>query len=92
MTLRIPRESGTALNFAIQVIVGTVLFSLVLAAAFGLATLVEWMERAGAPQWMITGSHWVEWLLFWADVSLFGLFLISEALKFVVGLTRDWKK
>lgn len=91
MSVELPEETTSAANFAIQVVVGTFLFSLVLLAAFGLAKLVEWMESAGAPTWMIGGAHWVEWTLFWGDAFLFGLFLLSEALKFVVGLWKEWR-
>jgi hypothetical protein len=91
VTVEIPEESTPASNFAVQVIVGTFLFSLVLLAAFGLAKLVELMEHWGAPAWMIAGSHWVEWVLFWGDVFLFGLFLLSEAFKFLTGLLKEWR-
>lgn len=91
MTVEIPGETTPASNFAVQVIVGTFLFSLVLLAAFGLAMLVNWMARSGAPNWMIAGSHWVEWIIFWGDVFLFGLFLLSEALKFILGLWKEWR-
>jgi len=91
MALTIPKESGPAARFATQVVVGTILFAIVLLAAFGLAMLLKWMESLGAPEWMITGAHWVEWAVFWVDVFLFSLFLLSEAIRFVIGLVQEWK-
>ena len=91
MSVMIPKEAGPAVRFAIQVLVGTFVFSVILLAAFGLSELVSWMQARGAPEWMITGAHWVEWCVFWLDVFLFGLFLFSEVLKFVIGLWKEWR-
>lgn len=91
MAVELREETGTAAVFVAQVIVGTFIFSLVLAAAFGLSQLVAWMDRSGAPSWMINGAHWVEWSIFWLDIFCFGLFLTSEVLKFVVGLVKEWR-
>lgn len=91
MAVEIPRETGPAARFSMQVVIGTFMFSLVLVAAFGLAKLVSWMESSGAPTWMITGAEWAEFVLFGVDLFLFGLFLLSEVLKFVVGLWKEWR-
>ena len=85
------RETRPALNFVVQVLVGTSLFAVVLIAAFLLARLVSWMEHSGAPGWMVEGAGWAEWVLFWADLFCWGLFLLSEVLKFILGLLKEWK-
>jgi hypothetical protein len=92
VTVEVSEETGPAAVFATQVIVGTFIFSLVMLAAYGLSVLVGWMAAHGAPEWMITPAHWAEWLLFWADLFCFGLFLLSEMLKFVLGLVKEWKR
>jgi hypothetical protein len=50
------------------------------------------MALHGAPNWMITPAQWAEWLLFWADLFCFGLFLLSEVLKFVISLVKEWRR
>jgi hypothetical protein len=82
---------GAAINFAVQVIVGTLLFSIALGVAFGLSKLVSWMELSGAPGWMIWGAHLAEKTVFGLDLFLFSLFLLSEALKFMIGLWKEWR-
>lgn len=91
MTVEVDKGAGAAAVFATQVIIGSILFSMVLAAAFGLSKLVDWMQQSGAPDWMITGSHWAEYGLFSLDLFLFALFLLSEALKFVLSLWNEWR-
>lgn len=91
MAVEVSRETRPAVVFVVQVLVGTALYSLIMLAAFGLAKLVGWMEQGGAPSWMIHGAHWAEWALFWLDLFCFGLFLLSEALKFVRGLLAEWR-
>lgn len=91
MTVEIDEDIGPAATFAAQVIVGTILFSVVLLVAFGLAKLVEWMQASGAPEWMIRGAHLAEQVVFGLDLFLFCLFLLSEALKFVIGLWKEWR-
>jgi hypothetical protein len=49
------------------------------------------MQLSGAPQWMVDGSGWAEKAVFWIDLFCFALFLLSEALKFVIALVREWK-
>lgn len=92
MTVEVSEETGPAVIFVTQVFVGTAIFSIVLLAAFGLSLLVSWMEAHGAPDWMARPSHWAEWLLFWVDLFCFGLFLLSEVLKFMVGLVKEWRR
>ena len=91
MTVEVNEDAGPAVIFATQVIIGTILFSVVLALAFGLSKLVAWMQSYGAPEWMIWGAHLAEKMVFGLDLFLFSLFLLSEALKFVLGLLREWR-
>lgn len=92
VTVEVSQENVPAVVFATQVIVGTIIFSLVMVAAFGLSRLVALMGAHGAPDWMMKPASWAEWLLFWADLFCFGLFLVSEVLKFVVGLVKEWRR
>ena len=91
MAVEIDEEIGPAATFAFQVIVGTLLFSIVLVVAFALAKMVDWMHAAGAPDWMVWGAHVAEQIVFGLDLFLFCLFLLSEALKFVIGLWNEWR-
>ena len=91
MAVEAKDEAGLAAVFATQVVVGTFLFAVVMLTAFGLSKLVSLMEQTGAPKWMITGAHGAEIVVFGLDLFLFGLFLLSEALKFVIGLVREWR-
>jgi hypothetical protein len=91
VALEISEEAEPAAIFATQIIVGTILFALALLAAFGLDRLVAWIASAGAPTWMVFVAHLFEKLLFYLDLVLFGLFLVSEASKFVIGLGADWR-
>jgi hypothetical protein len=91
VTVEVEEEAVPAAVFAVQVLVGTLLFSLVLLGAFGLSKLVSWMQSSGAPEWMIWGAHGAERLVFGLDLFLYGLFLLSEALKFAVGLWKEWR-
>jgi hypothetical protein len=54
VTVEVPEETAPAAAFAAQVIIGTIIFSLVMVAAFGLSWLVGWMAAHGAPDWMVT--------------------------------------
>lgn len=91
MTVEVNENAGPAVIFASQLIVGTFLYAMVLMVAFGLSKLVTWMQASGAPEWMIWGAHLMEQLVFGLDHFLFGLFLLSEGLKFVVGLWKEWR-
>jgi hypothetical protein len=91
VTIEINKEAGPAAVFAFQVIIGAFLYSVVLIAAFGLSKLVSLLQTWGAPEWMVWGAHLMEQLVFGLDHFLFGLFLLSEALKFVVGIWREWR-
>lgn len=91
MAVEIAKGTKPAVDFVVQVLVGTTLFALVIVAAFLLSRLVAWMEHAGAPAWMARTADWAEWVLFWTDLFCGGLFLLSEVLKFIRGLIRNWK-
>ena len=91
MTVEVNQGARPAAVFAIQVIIGTILFSLVLLVAFGLSKLVSWMQSSGAPEWMIWGAHGAERIVFGLDLFLYSLFLLSESLKFVIGLWKEWR-
>ena len=92
MSFSFPTGLKPAVDFCLQVLVGAILFAIVASAALALAFLVSWIETwEVAPTWLVSGLHWVEWAIFWADVFSFGLFLIAEVLKLARGLWRDWK-
>lgn len=80
-----------AVGFAIQTVVGSVCFVVVLGAAAGIAWIVAALERwRFQPGWLSTGAQLVEKGIFYADVLVYGLLVLSEMLKFIRTLFREW--
>ena len=92
MAIEFPKNTAPAVNFVLQVIIGATMFVVVLLVAYLIAAFVTLLAQSGAPRWMIAGAQWVEWLLFWLDIFVFGLFLVSETLTFVMELFREQKR
>ena len=44
-----------------------------------------------APKWLMSGAQVGEEVIFGADVFVYGLLILSEALKFARTLFREWK-
>jgi hypothetical protein len=87
------RDTGTlasAWKFLIHIVIGAVLFYAVCLVAIGVAAAVSFTERLQiAPRWMIGGGHFAERAVYWADLLLFGLFLMTETLKLVASFWRE---
>lgn len=90
MAVEVSKEVRPAVDFAIQVVVGAFMFTIVALVAVGIAGLIKLIEWLGfAPPWLIEGLHWAEWGVFWLDLFCFGLFLMSEAIKLIIGMWKE---
>lgn len=87
------RDTGIlapAWKFLIHIAVGAFLFYAVGLVAIAVAAGVSFIERLQiAPRWMIGGGHFAERAIFWADLLLFGLFLVTETLKLAASFWRE---
>jgi hypothetical protein len=90
--MRVPERFAVAVGFAIQTVVGAICFLVVLLVAFGVSWVVTTLGHAlNAPAWLFDGAQIGEQVIFGADVFVYGLLLLSEALKFARTLWREWK-
>jgi hypothetical protein len=89
MKLRIPSGSKPLVDLAIQLGVGALAFVCIGVVALALALFVRWLGLMGAPEWLVTSTHYLEIGVYGLDVFCFGLFLVNEAIKFARKL--DWK-
>lgn len=79
-----PDRLKPVFDFAVQVIIGAILFAVVFGVAVGLAAFVHWVEGTGfAPHWVIATAEYAEKLLYGADLFGFVLFLLKETLTLV---------
>ncbi len=93
MGLSVPTAVKPFWDFAVHVVVGAVSFCVVLLVAVALSGVVHLLERwVGVPPWILEGAAWAEFCLFWGDLFLFGLFLVSESLKLVRGILASWRE
>jgi len=82
-----------AVGFAIQTVVGAVCFLVVLCVAAALAAIVQALGRClSIPPWLSLGALIVEKAIFLADIFVYGLLILSETLKFVRTLWKEWKE
>ena len=93
MAFKVPAETGSAIRLAIQVLIATLMATIISLCAFGLALLVDVLKAYHAPEWMITGTLGLEIFLWAADVVYFTLFVANEVIGFCVSLWRErsWK-
>lgn len=93
MVLKVPTEAASAIRLSIQVVVATIMATIISLCAFGLALLVSVMKAHHAPDWMVTGTLALEIFLWAADVVCFTLFVTNEVIGFCVSLWRErsWK-
>ena len=89
MELRAPAEAAMAIRLGVQVVVATVMASVISLCALGLALLVKFMQAHDAPDWMVLGTLGLEIFLWAADVVCFVLFVTNEVIGFCVGLWRE---
>jgi len=87
------RDTGvlaSAWKFLIHIVVGALLFYAVCLVTIGVAAAISLVESLPiAPRWLINGGHFVERAVFWADLLLFGLFLVTETLKLAASFWRE---
>ncbi|TPW03485.1 MAG: hypothetical protein FD125_1578 [bacterium] len=93
LAFKVPSETGRAIRLAIQVVIATLMATIISLCAFGLALLVDLLKAHKAPEWMITGTLGLEIFLWAADVVCFTLFVANEVIGFCVSLWRErsWK-
>lgn len=87
---QLPRSAKPMIDFAIHVVVGACGFLLVLAVAVAILLSVKAIDGT-VPAWVQSGADLAKKALFGLDLFLFGLFVLSEALKLVRGLVDEWK-
>lgn len=85
----IPDDVKPLVDLGVQMVVGAITFVVIGLVALGLAFFTKWLERMGAPDWLVTATHYLEIGVFGIDVLCFALFLVNEARKFARKL--DWK-
>ena len=93
MAFKVPAESAHAIRLAIQVVVATLMATMISLCALLLAWLVDVMKAYHVSDWMVTGTLALEIFLWAADVVCFTLFVANEVIGFCVSLWRDrsWK-
>ena len=72
-------------RYFVHILVGTLLFVGISGAAVLLANWVEKLKEWGMPEFMVKGCLGAEYLVFGADLMLFGMFVVTES----VFLGRD---
>lgn len=68
-------------EFGIHVFVGSGVFLLIAIPAVFLNFLVHWLENFGIDGWISSGLIGVEYFLFFADILLFVIFIVSTLVK-----------
>jgi hypothetical protein len=86
MPFTLPRSAKPIVDFGIHLAVGAIMALLLLGITFMLSIAVGLMERAGAPPWLVSGGHFLEFALFGFDAITFLLFVMAEAIKFIRSL------
>lgn len=91
MVIKLPDGLKPVWDNVLQVVIGAFLFSTVLVAVAAIGGLVRLIEYLGfSPHWFIETAEWGEKILFWLDLFVFVLFLLSETLKFIRSLYLEW--
>ena len=92
MAITLPKGVKPASDFAVQTIIGALLFALVAGVAAALGIFLHWLTTVGfnAP-WFVEASDLAERALFAFDGFTFSLFLLKEAATLARGLWRDWR-
>ena len=90
--MKVPQRFSVAFGFAVQTLVGAACFVVVLLVAGFIAWIVDTLKHSlGLPNWLSDGAQAVEKAIFFADVFVYGLLILSEALKFARTLWREWR-
>ncbi|HYC99288.1 hypothetical protein [Brevundimonas sp.] len=89
MEIKVPAEAAMAIRLGVQVVVATIMASVISLCALGLALLVKFMQAHDAPEWMVLGTLALEIFRWAADVVCFILFVANEVISFCVGLWRE---
>lgn len=90
MAVKLPATLRPVADFVIHVVVGTFLFSVVLVAAPAIALVVHLIGAFGfKPEWFVSAAEGGEKTIFYLDLFLFGLFLLSETIRFIRSIWRE---
>ena len=90
MAFKLPHSAKPMIDFAIHVVVGAFGFVVVLIVAVAISAFVKAIDGM-VPVWVQKGADFAEVALFGLDLFLFGLFVVSEAVKLVRGLWKEWR-
>ncbi len=90
MEFKLPESARPMVDFGIHVVVGGVGFLLVIGVAVAISVVVKAIDGM-VPTWVQTGADIAEKALFGIDLVLFGLFVLSEALKLIRGIRDEWR-
>jgi hypothetical protein len=91
MGFEISRAVKPMVDFTIHVVVGALAFLVVLGMAVTISVCVKAADGY-VPPFITNGGELAEKALFGVDLVLFGLFVLSEALKLIRGLWNEWSE
>lgn len=80
--------STAAMHLAGHIFVGTAIFSIVAIAAFGLQTLVHFLETKGTSPNIIAALGYVDHFTFYLDIFCYVVMMVAAAYKFVRDVFR----
>lgn len=90
--LAVSKHTAAFVGFAIQVIVGAVAFVLVFLVAVAIAAIIHYFEgMLGLPSWLPASAKIVEMVIWTVDLTVFGLFLLTELIRAIRGFISDLK-
>jgi hypothetical protein len=89
VAFELPKTLKPLIDFAIHVVVGSIVFIIVFLATVAISVVVKTFDGM-IPLWVAKTSEYAEMGLFGIDMSLFALFIISEAIRLVRGLVLEW--
>lgn len=82
MSIQVPKSLAAALQFAIQVAVASILFSLISFAAILIHLLIDWVSTNKlAPQFVTDGMRGLEYTTWAADIFCFLVLVVTESIR-----------
>ena len=90
MGFTLPQSAKPMIDFAVHVVVGAFGFLVILSVAVAISAFVKAIDGM-VPAWVQHSADFAEIALFALDLFLFALFVVSEAVKLVRGLWKEWR-